>query len=118
MSGETLPHVEQATVPEAKVVQYLLSPTHRSGKSKAAFFSAFGFTAEQWQELAGALRRHAADNLVCGTEETTFGTRYVIEGTLHAPNRQGLHIRSVWFIDKDNTEPRFVTAYPVRRRTP
>jgi hypothetical protein len=40
-----LPNVEKAEITEAKVVRYLLSTTHRAGKSKAAFFMQFGFNA-------------------------------------------------------------------------
>ena len=38
-----LPNVEQVIVPRAKIVDYLLSETHRNGRYKAAFFLRFGF---------------------------------------------------------------------------
>jgi hypothetical protein len=38
-----LPHADRLEISKAKVVQYLLSPTHRAGRGKAGFFSAFGF---------------------------------------------------------------------------
>jgi hypothetical protein len=41
-----LPVAEEAEVPMAKVVRYLLNPSHRSGKSKARFFLGHGFTAD------------------------------------------------------------------------
>jgi hypothetical protein len=113
-----LPHVDRLEIRKAKVVQYLLSSTHRAGKGKAAFFSAFGFTASQWEDLANALQKHARDNVVMLTEDTAFGTRYVIEGALVAPHGRHLQIRSVWFIDEGGQAPRFVTAYPLKRRTP
>lgn len=43
-----LPNAEKAVVPRAKIVGYLLSNTHPSGKSKAEFFSSFGFSSEAW----------------------------------------------------------------------
>lgn len=52
------------------------------------------------------------------TEETPFGTRYVIEGPLIAPNGRELQIRTVWFIEEGSRAPRFVTAYPLKWRTP
>lgn len=67
---------------------------------------------------AQALHHHATDNVVLHTEETLFGTRYVIEGPLIAPNGRELQIRSIWFIDTGSGTPRFVTAYPLKRRTP
>ena len=54
-----LPDVEKAEVPEAKVVRYLLSITHRAGKSKASFFMEFGFDPDRWEKLAAALKQHA-----------------------------------------------------------
>jgi uncharacterized protein DUF6883 len=113
-----LAHADRLEIPKAKVVQYLLSSTHRTGKGKAAFFSAFGFTVSQLDDLMSALQRHARDNAVTLAENTAFGTRYVIEGPLVAPNGRELQVRTVWFIDKGDHAPRFVTAYPLQRRTP
>ena len=109
-----LTKVDKAQIPESKVVKYLLSSTHRAGKSKAAFFTAIGFIAERWEELAEALRRHAGENTVSEIEETVFGTRYVVDGLLMAPNDRKLKVRSVWFVDKGTDRLRFITAYPLK----
>ncbi|MBI2985429.1 MAG: hypothetical protein HYY45_01550 [Deltaproteobacteria bacterium] len=111
-----LPDVEKAEIHEAKIVRYLLSTSHRAGKSKASFFMEFGFHPDRWQELAGALRQHAVDNEVAVEEHTTFGPRYVIEGLLKAPDGTWLNIRSAWFINEEGGIPRFITAHPLRRR--
>ncbi|MEW6543132.1 MAG: DUF6883 domain-containing protein [Nitrospirota bacterium] len=113
-----LPHVDRLEIRQAKVVQYLLSSTHRAGKGKAAFFSGLGFQASAWEVLARALQQHARDNLVTSYENTRFGRRYVIEGPLVAPSGRQLQVRTVWFIDEGGQTPRFVTAYPLKRRTP
>lgn len=113
-----LPHVDRLEISKAKVVQYLLSSAHRAGKGKAAFFSAHGFTVSTWETLSKALRQHALDNAVMLTEDTEFGTRYVIEGPLVAPNGRQLQVRTVWFIDEGDQSARFVTAYPLKRRMP
>lgn len=112
-----LPDVEKAVIPEAKVVRYLLSTTHRAGKSKASFFMEFGFDSSRWEELATALKQHAIDNEITIQERTIFGTRYVIEGLLKAPDGRWLNIRSAWFIDEEGEGPRFITAHPLRRRS-
>ena len=112
------PYSDRLEISQTKVVQYLLSSTHRAGRGKARFFSAFGFQVSSWETLAQALQQHAKDNLVFHSEETPFGTRYVIEGPLVAPNGRELQIRTVWFIDRGSVTPRFVTAYPLKRRTP
>jgi hypothetical protein len=111
-----LPNVDKAEITEAKIVGYLLSTTHRAGKSKAAFFIQFGFAAARWQELANALKQHAVSNEITTEEKTIFGSRYVIEGPLEAPDGTLLNVRSAWFIDNDGEIPRFVTAHPLRRR--
>jgi hypothetical protein len=94
-----LPNAAFAEVPEDKIRKYLLSATHRSGKSKAA------------------LQRHAKENPVAEAETTEFGTRYVIDGPLIAPDGTALNVRSVWFINRDADAPRFATAHPLKRKT-
>jgi hypothetical protein len=109
-----LPHTDRLEIPKAKVVQYLLSSTHRAGRGKAAFFSEIGFQVSTWEVLADALRQQARDNVVTLSEDTSFG----IEGPLVAPNGRQLQVRAVWFIDEGGQVPRFVTAYPLKRRMP
>jgi hypothetical protein len=111
-----LPNADAATIPKEKVASYLLSVTHRIGKTKAAFFGKHGFTASNWQMLERALREHATNHEVTRTDETTFGTRYVVDGRLTAPDGTSLNVRSVWFINRGTTTPRFVTAHPLKRK--
>ena len=109
-----LPNVDQALVPEAKITRYLLDLTSPKGKSKAVFFRAFGFTIEQWQMMADALKQHAAAYEVASTEADEHGTRYVIEGALNTPDGRNPQVRAVWIIREDETEPSFVSAYPLK----
>jgi hypothetical protein len=46
-----LPNHEHAVVPRAKILDYLLSDSHRDGQHKAAFFKRFGFAAEPGKGL-------------------------------------------------------------------
>ena len=110
-----LPNVENAIVPRRKITEYLLSSTHRDGRSKAAFFTRFGFSIEEWDVLAAALLRHARQHEITKIEGSPFGTRYVIEGTMVAPDGTTLNIRSIWFIRNGGTIPQIVSAYPLRR---
>ncbi|HEX6123527.1 MAG TPA: hypothetical protein VFY89_10220 [Ktedonobacterales bacterium] len=109
-----LPHHEQATISEQKIVGYLLSFSHPDGKSKAQFFSQFGFSASHWEELAEAFRRHAAEHDIAEEKATPFGTSYTIEGPLAAPDGRSPVVRAVWFIETGAVIPRLVTAYPRR----
>ena len=109
-----LPNVEAAVVSDDKMTGYLLSPTHRDGRHKAAFFLGFGFTGDAGQTLAAALLKHAAEHEVAKVENTPFGTRYVVEGTIETPYGRTPSIRSVWFLETSQVVPRFVTAYPLK----
>jgi hypothetical protein len=112
-----LPNYENAIVPESKITGYLLSIKHRDGRSKAEFFIQLGFSPAAWEELVRALLRHIADNEVAKIDDSPFGKRYTIEGQLLAPGWKTAVIRSVWFIEEGEELPRFVTAYPLQRRT-
>jgi hypothetical protein len=109
-----LPEYEQALIPERKITAYLLSLTHRDGRSKAVFFMRFGFTLDDWPALAAALKRHAADHEVVVAEPTAFGTNYVVEGPLPAPDGRSPKIRVVWFIATGERIPVLATAYPLK----
>jgi hypothetical protein len=98
----------------AKVVDYLLSTTHRDGRHKAVFFNGFGFAADNWQALADALIRHAGDHEVTKEEDSPFGVRYVVDGIMTMADGRDAIVRTVWFIDTGTDAPRFVTAYPLR----
>ncbi len=65
-----LPNAESAVVEEAKIVEYLLNPTHPWGASKARFFTHFGFRADAWQVMAVALLEHGQQNDVIKVRET------------------------------------------------
>lgn len=112
-----LPNWQKATIPESKIVGYLLAPGHPFGRFKAAFFSSFGFSRREPGLLASALARHAGENEVTKLEDSPFGRRYTIEGVLIAPDGRKPMIRCVWFIETGESVPQLVTAYPLKRRS-
>lgn len=91
----TLPNVEKAVLPEAKLTKYLLSTTHEDGKGKAGFFTSFGFSVDAWGELAKALLQHVMEHGIVTVEDTQFGTRYVAEGPMNAVDGRKPNLRSV-----------------------
>jgi hypothetical protein len=111
-----LPLVNEAEVPRAKIVDYLLDPNHRAGKSKARFFLGHGYRIGDWQEFAEALRTHARENEVTKQEATLLGLRLVVEGPLTLRDGMIAQIRSVWFIESGERVPRLTTAYPIQQR--
>jgi hypothetical protein len=112
----TLPNADAAIVPKEKLVGYLLSSAHNTGRAKAAFLRRFGFVPDAWEVLASALRQHAEAHDVASAESTVFGTRYTIEGELLSPDGRDPWMRTVWFVEEGATAPRLVTAYPTTRR--
>jgi hypothetical protein len=66
--------------------------------------------------LTDALRRHALENEVSRQINSPLGIRFVIEGSMSMPDETVARIRSIWFIESGERIPRFVTAYPLRRK--
>jgi Domain of unknown function (DUF6883) len=110
------PLADEAEVPKAKIVLYLLNPEHRRGKSKARFFVSRGFGVDKWQAMATALQRHAAENEIAKEETTPLGVRMAVEGVMKMPNGTVAEVRSIWFIERGERMPRFVTAYPLKKK--
>jgi hypothetical protein len=107
-----LPDFERAIIDDRKLAGYLLSTEHPFGRAKARFFLGLGFQREAIGTLNAALRRHAVENGIEVSEETDFGSKYVVEGPLVVPDGRSVGIRSVWFVETGEVVPRFVTAYP------
>ena len=59
-----MPYAAKARVERKKVVEYLLSFSHPDGRSKAEFFSRFGFSVDEWEVLARALKKHGREHVV------------------------------------------------------
>lgn len=107
-----LPHRERAYIPAPKLTHYLLSLSHPVGKSKARFFRAHGFDAENADLLEERLLHIAHEGEIQATEKTPHGTKHAVEGSMRTPRGTTVNVRTIWMMDDDNN-PRFVTAYPV-----
>lgn len=107
-----LPSVEIAIIVPAKVRDYLLSPEHPVGRSKAAFFASLGFSRANWSQLAEALREHGRANDAIRRTDNRFGKRYEVRGSLAGPNGRRAEIVTIWIILSGDDRPRLVTAYP------
>jgi len=110
-----LPNAEQAYIDPVKVTGYLLSFDHPRGRSKADFFSRFGFHRDRWEVLAEALRIHASRHRVANTVDSVNGIRYTVDGRLDTPDGRNPSVRAVWVVEDLSAYPRFITAYPLRR---
>jgi hypothetical protein len=108
-----LPNCQHATVAREKVTEYLLATTHPRGGQKAVFFMRCGFSQDEWQVFADALKRHACEHEVANAARTDYGTLYRIDGLMDVPNGGRPLIRSVWMIDVRADTPRLISAYPI-----
>lgn len=107
-----LPNREKAFVPKAKIVDYLLSESHPVGGSKAKFFRAFGFNESNTDLLEQGLLSLAANVEVKQVKEAERGTKYVLVGEVQTPIGRTITIATVWMVELNQSNPRFVTAYP------
>lgn len=108
-----LPGAELARVDFSKVVDYLLSPSHPDGRSKAEFFARFGFNVKDWQVLAEALKVVGISNSVTGAVKSAHGTRYTVDGLMPCPDGRAPRVRTVWIVELERPGPRLITAHPL-----
>jgi hypothetical protein len=107
-----LPNADKAVIDSEKIRGYVLSSTHPVGRFKAAFFGRFGYSAEKWMEFEQRLRELILSQDVAAVEETQYGRKYVVEGSLGTPSGQAVKVVTVWVILKRQGIPRLVTVYP------
>ncbi len=108
-----LPYQEKAYISSPKLHDYLLSKTHSVGKWKAGFFRSLGFDETNINVLEQQLISIAHSEDVKNVVESAHGMKYIINGTLQAPNGRFVQVQTVWIIDVGQDCPRFVTAYPL-----
>ena len=107
-----LPNAEFAIIERAKFEEYLLSFSHPVGRFKARFFAGLGFSADRWDILEQAFRvQHLSQDADAGVPDG-FGQPFTIRAILQGPTGRSAMVVSVWFIRAEESQPRFVTAYP------
>src|SRR5262245_46326413 len=82
-----LPGYEKASIPRAKLEDYLLNLAHVVGKHKARVFkSALGFDQSNWKLLETAIRNELPYNEALSTKNDLYGRRYNVTITIKGPN--------------------------------
>jgi hypothetical protein len=82
-----LPNADRAVVEDAKIRDYLLSPTHPVGRFKSVFFVALGYSADQWELLREALLELARTADATPGQASPFGLKFEI--TCYPPRTYG-----------------------------
>jgi hypothetical protein len=107
-----LPEGERAYVPREKITEYLLSLTHPIGYTKAVFFRELGYNESNIELLEEELLAIARNDEVLEIEKKPYGVKYIIEGSVKSTLNTISKIRTVWIVEINQTQPRFITAYP------
>jgi hypothetical protein len=96
-----------AIIAVAKLTQNLLKPLPQDDKSK--FLDRADYTQENWQQLEQDLREQILPLDAIFTEQTRFGYRYKIRGTLTGPNGVILPVVTIWMVEKATGQTKFIT---------
>jgi len=103
---------EKASIPRAKLEDYLLNPAHPVGKHKAKVFeSALGFDQSSWELLEMAIRNELPYNEALSTKDDLYGRRYNVTITIKGPNGSEKEVITAWILKTGDDRPSFVTAY-------
>jgi hypothetical protein len=103
---------DKAIINDSKIIDYLLSNSHPSGRNKAKFFNTLGYNKDNFIELIKEFRILISTNDYELIIENEFGTKFIVNGKIKAKEKNNAEITTVWFIEKDGTIPYFITAYP------
>lgn len=107
-----IPNGHNAQIDKNKILNYILSQTHISGRGKAKFFRDIGYKDENAEQLINVLKEIISRNQIIKTESTKFEDKFIIDGLINAPNKKEYLVRTIWIIEI-NKNPVFVTAYPL-----
>ena len=107
-----LPDCEQARVEDAKLYRYLLNLNHPEGKSKARFYELVGYTSANGEQLRADLLTLACSGEVTNELPNRVGRKYVVVGSIDAPNGRTYQLLTVWAVEPPDELPRLITAYP------
>jgi hypothetical protein len=107
-----LPNAEKAIIETEKLQGYILSLSHPVGRFKAVVFQKLGYSAENWETFERSLRELILTQDALPVEESQYGKKFLVEGPFVGPSGRKIRIVTVWVILKDESLPKFVTAYP------
>jgi hypothetical protein len=90
-----LPGADKTIVEREKITDYLLNAEHPDNGGKAAFFLGLGFSRDDWQLLAAAFRKLAANHHITKMMASAHGTKYIVDGRIESPSEKVSLLRTV-----------------------
>lgn len=97
-----------AVIDERKLTQYLLVLLPKDDKSQ--FLATAGYTLANWQQLEQDIREQILHDEATPSQNTPYGQKYEIIGTLTGRNGVVLSVKTIWIVNSEST--RFVTLFP------
>ena len=95
-----------------KLDEYLLR--HRDEDDKSGFLALAGYTLENVDRLLNDLRTQLLPLDAEFFDQTEYGAKYQIRGTLTGPNGRVLPVVSIWMKEDATGKAKFVTLFPDR----
>ena len=93
-----------------KLTQYLLR--RRVEDDKSQFLALAGYTLEDADRLMRDIREQLLPLEAEFHEETEYGPKYRIRGTLTGPNGRTLRVVTIWMKENATNQTKFVTLFP------
>ncbi len=100
-----------ATIAPAKLMKYLL--VFRLVDDKSKFLAQAGYGLENWQQLEADLRNQILPLEATPSREwNRFGDVYEIRGRLRGVNGVCLEVVTIWMMEYETGQTKFITLYP------
>lgn len=100
-----------AVIAPTKLTKYLL--IWRDADDKSKFLAQAGYGQENWQQLAADLRNQILPREAMPSDEPNrFGDVYEIRGILRGANGVNLAVVTIWMIEYETQQTKFITLYP------
>lgn len=104
---------DDTVIARRKLDEYLLR--HRDEDDKSGFLALAGYTLENMDRLLNDLRTQLLPLDAEFFDQTEYGPKYQIRGTLTGPNGYVLRVVSIWMKEDATGETKFVTLFPDKR---
>ena len=99
-----------AIIARRKFDEYLLR--HRKEDDESGFLALAGYTLENAERLMNDFREQLLPLEAELFDETEYGPKYRIRGTLTGPNGRVRHVLTIWMKEEATSETKFVTLLP------